>query len=330
MSFEYITKINNRDISGVQLKRVELQSEAGFISSYNLNFNSIEFTVPYAQSSVFYDTTPQNKVSVFEASSGKQIFIGYVTTKEDDDNSLTIKAKAQGYLSQLSKKYITLADTGYMDARAYLYQVFQRDLLPILPYNYTINTHTINDNLLSGIALYTNTGKSGVTGMSLAVDLMTTLNTSAYLEDGVLNFAAFPESWPDINSLVDIGPFLDKKIVAKEQYQYYYDTVSLDYYNVPNGPKKNITIGPGGLIKKPTLNNTFIDDISAQNLVQRYYNIYSKIYSAVEFNCSRDVELKLCDIIGYKNPQYRNYAFFITSLKNNYTSWAVKALGIKI
>jgi hypothetical protein len=329
MSFEYITKINNKDISNLQLSRASLKQEVDFVSSYNLNFNSVDFTIPFNQAGALYDITPLNNVALFDTS-GNQVFAGYITAKEEINAQNTIKATATGYLNQLSKKYFTISDTGYVSARAYLIQMFQKNLIPALPYAYPINTHMINDSLLNNIALYQNSGTSSVTGMSSVIDLMTVLNTSAYLENGVIKFAAFPESWPDINSVVDIAPYLKQPLDAKEQYQYYYDTISLDYLNASNGTKKNITYGPGGLVKKPSLNNLYIDDTSANNLVHRFSNIYNKIYSTVEFECRRDIDLNLCQFVGYKNPAYRNYVFFITSLENKYTSWAVKAMGIKI
>ena len=329
MSYEYTTRLNQKDISLLQLQRVQLSQEVGFISSYNLNFNKVDFTVPFNQSTAIYDTTPLNDVALYD-SNGNQVFAGYITTKEEDNCKNTIKATATGYLNQLSKKDFSYSDTGYTGARAYFLQLFQKYLLPSLPYIYPINVHFINDNLLNNISLFLNSGSSTEAGITTANDIATILNTAAYLENGVLKFAAFPETFPTANTLFDLSNYLDTPLNAKEMYQYYYDTVSMDYYNAPGGSKKNITLGAGSLIKKISPSNMYFDDASATALVQRTLNIYSKIYSQVDFQCRIDANLSLCSFFGYKNPQYRNYAFFITSLENAYTHYKVKAIGIKI
>ena len=329
MSYEYITKINQKEISNLQLTRVILSQEVGFISSYNLNFNSVNFTVPFKESGALYDITPLNDVALFDTR-GNQVFAGYMTVRESDNSNLTIKATATGYLNQLSKKSFSYTDAGYVGARAYLLQLFQKNYMPALPYQYPINSHFINDSLLGKIALYVNSGTSTEAGISTANTICELLNTAAYLDNGVLCFAAFPESWPGIDDQFNIAPYLDKPLNAKELFQYYYDTVSLDYYNAPGGTKKNITIGVGNLVKKVSTSSVYMDDTSAANLAQRTLSIYSKIYCQVEFNCKLDADLDLCGYFSYKNPQYRDYVFIVTYIENQYTHYKVKAMGIKI
>lgn len=320
----YTTQINKKDITEVQIKRVEFTQEVNFITAYNLGFNKIDFTLPFEQRNILFDVTPINQVDVFD-DKGFHVFSGYITAKKEETSSRIVYMTATAYLNQLSKKLFTLSDTGYESARAYMFNLFINQYLPSLPVEYLLNPHVINDSLINGISIYKNTGtgtENGISGINTLSDI---LDTAVYAENGVLTFCAFPENWPLPQNVFDITLNIDKPLVIQEKIEFYYDTVTLEYLNVPNGTKKTLTKGNGGLLKKIAPSNIFLDDQSAQRLIERKFNILSKVYSFVEFNCDSQANIKLTDYFTYEG-----YVFLITYLQNAYTHYKVKAIGIKI
>ena len=319
----YTLKINNKDITGFQLVRLNLSQEITFITSYNLSFNKVDFTIPFDFANILFDTTVLNNVGVFD-STGNQVFSGYPTSKKVNYSNKTIYMTATAYLNQLSKKTFTLADNGVQPAGAYMLSLFQNYYLPSLPVQYSVDTHIKNDNLLNGISLYKNSNNNTENGISAVNALCDLIDTAVYADNNKLTFSAFPEVWPDKQSVFDISNSLESPLTIQEKSEYYYDTVLLEYYNVPNGTKKTLTKGTGNLTKKVSPSGIFMDDTSAQNILDRKFNIVSKNYYTVEFKCDIQAIINLSDFFAYQG-----YIFLITYLQPAYTYYSVKAIGIK-
>jgi hypothetical protein len=101
-----------------------------------------------------------------------------------------------------------------------------------------------------------------------------------------------------------------------------YNKVVLTYKNAVGGADKTVTAGTGKLVKSVSADNIYMDDITAQNLVNRQYKLFLTPWVSMTQSVAK--EFKIGDRVSYSG-----YNFFVYSVEYKYTHWIIKCYGKK-
>jgi hypothetical protein len=320
----YSIFINGDQFYFFQKERFSLVQEMGILTSYSMTFTSVDFSVPLDYNlKLIPNQLTSNIIDIFK---GKNlIFHGYITEKKIDYCLKYIDFKAVTFLNLLSKYPIQYGDTVATDAVSLLTARFQ-DILNILPVNFTISTQIANRHLLDGIALGLNTGTSSPNGIDVINNLCDLLDVGIYVENNVINLYALPEKMTGKYS--DISPYLDKPAEVEQKTAIYYNQYSMTYKLSYNGSNETnpVVAGNGTLIKAFTPENVFFvnDGYSAQAIVNRKLNIFSKNWHSFERMVNRASDLKCGDMFFYEG-----FNFITTSVEDKYIGKQIKAVGVE-
>jgi hypothetical protein len=321
----YSIFINGDQFYFFQKERFSLVQEMGILTSYSMTYTSVDFSVPLEyQLKLIPDQLTSNIVDIYKDK--QKIFQGYISEKKIDFCLKYIVFKAVTFLNLLSKYPMQYGDTSATGAISLLTSRFQ-DLLNILPVNFTISPQIANRQLLDGVSLGLNTGTNSPNGIDVINNLCDLLDVGIYVENNVIHLYAMPEKMT--GQQTDISPYLDKPAEVEQKTAIYYNQYSMKYKLSYNGSEETnpVTAGTGTIIKSFSPENVFFanDGYSAQTIVNRKLNIFSKNWHSFERTINRSSDLK-----NGSTFTYEGFNFICTSIEDKYISKNIKAIGVQI
>ena len=307
-------RINGEPVYGFQFDRPERKDEMSVLESYNLNYNTLKFVLPITYKPILFDRADLNVIELFYK--GDIIFSGCPAGQFDFDyrqGAGVIIIDASPWLGLISKS-VSAYDIGASKPAALLSEIIGN-----LDARYTVISNVHND--VSGIYLAVDTDGEETEDISVLNNICDLLCMGVFLNSFYLEMFMLPEA------LIE-GEELDNKILVDTQpiinsvTSMDYDKIVLTYKNTVGGTEETATAGAGKLVKSVSAENIYVDDTTAQNIVNRQYALFSTPWVSMTQSVAK--EFKIGDRVSYGG-----YNFFVCSVECKYTHWIIKCYGKK-
>lgn len=304
-------RVNGEPVYGYQLKRPVRKDVMSMLTSYNLNYSSLELSIPLNYKSLLFDRADQNTVELLY--NGKIIFSGYPAGSSVDygQGNGTLILNAVPWIGLVSKSYSTYA-IGAAKPAALL-----AEIISDLDARYIVASNVHND--VSGIEIAVNTNGAETDDIGVINSICELLCMGVFLNGFLLEAFMLPETLAAGEELVP-GIMVGKQPRFDSITSMDYDKITLTYKNTVGGAEKTVTAGNGRLLKNVSPTNIYMDDASAQNIVDRQYALFSTPWQSLEQAVSK--EFKIGDRVSYGG-----YNFFVYSVEYVYTHWIIKCYG---
>lgn len=305
--------LNGDEVHDMQVNaRPVRKMEMSCLGSYNLNYSTLDFSVPMTYKSKLFEKLGDNKVEFFDLS-GRRVFNGYVLNRSLIYGEATgiIRMTATPWLGMLAKSSHAYSIPAAGPASV-LAEIFAASGLP-----YAVDPGVQNG--LSGIAIAVDTGGKEVSDITLINEICGMLHIGVYLDGDIIRLFAVPEEMLpgealDETSLVQDQPRID------DDSSVYFDRVTLSYKHNAGDTEHSMSLGQGSLVKTLTTSNVYMDDVSALALIARQYALMSSIWKTFDAQVHKKVG------IGDR-VSFDGHNFFVYAFEDVYTHYKIKCYG---